>query len=119
MTDPQRVARISLLEDGERDITSDVCIPEGARGVGRLEFRTGGVMAGSEYADAVMIEAGLPPVGWRVRDGDQVQAHSVIGEAVGSLALLLRAERPMLNLLQRATGIATATRAYVDAVSGT
>lgn len=119
MTDPQRVARISLLEDGERDITSDVCIPKGSRGVGRLEYRTGGVMAGSEYADAVMVEAGLDSVRWSVSDGDAVPAHSVLGEVSGDLALLLRAERPMLNLLQRATGIATATRAYVDAVSGT
>jgi len=37
----------------------------------------------------------------------------------GPLARVLRAERPMLNLLQRASGIASATRAYVDAVAGT
>ena len=117
--DAARLARVALAEDGERDITSDVCIPAGARGVGRLEFRTGGVMAGSGYADAVMVEAGLEPVRWNVSDGDALPAHSVLGEVSGDLALLLRAERPMLNLLQRATGIATATRAYVDAVSGT
>jgi nicotinate-nucleotide pyrophosphorylase (carboxylating) len=43
----------------------------------------------------------------------------VVGVLHGELARILRAERPMLNLLQRASGIATATRAYVDAVAGT
>jgi nicotinate-nucleotide pyrophosphorylase (carboxylating) len=42
-----------------------------------------------------------------------------VGIIRGPLARILRAERPMLNLLQRACGIATATRAYVDAVTGT
>lgn len=117
--DAARVARVALAEDGGRDITSEVCIPSGTRGVARLEFRSGGVMAGSRYADAVMAEVGLEPVRWLARDGEMVAAGALLGEAGGDLALLLRAERPLLNLLQRATGIATATRAYVDAVSGT
>ena len=117
--DAVRIAREALAEDGARDITSDVCIPAGARGEARIEFRTGGVVAGCDYADAVMTEAGLDPVRWLAREGEVVGAHSVIGEVAGDLKALLRAERPLLNLLQRATGIATATRAYVDAVSGT
>jgi nicotinate-nucleotide pyrophosphorylase (carboxylating) len=43
----------------------------------------------------------------------------VIGIIHGRLGRMLRAERPMLNLLQRACGIASATRAYVDSVAGT
>ena len=43
----------------------------------------------------------------------------MVGIVQGELAHILRAERPLLNLLQRASGIATATRAYVDAVAGT
>jgi nicotinate-nucleotide pyrophosphorylase (carboxylating) len=58
-------------------------------------------------------------VDWRAPDGRTVQPGAVVGLVRGSLAHLLRAERPMLNLLQRASGIATATRAYVDAVAGT
>ena len=46
-------------------------------------------------------------------------AGTVAGVVHGPLGRILRAERPMLNLLQRASGIATATRAYVDAVAGT
>jgi nicotinate-nucleotide pyrophosphorylase (carboxylating) len=42
-----------------------------------------------------------------------------VGVVRGELADILRAERPLLNLLQRASGIATATRAFVDAVQGT
>ena len=44
---------------------------------------------------------------------------AVIGIVRGRLSRILRAERPILNLLQRACGIANATRAYVQAVSGT
>ena len=42
-----------------------------------------------------------------------------VGIVRGELADVLRAERPLLNLLQRASGIASATRSYVDAVQGT
>jgi nicotinate-nucleotide pyrophosphorylase (carboxylating) len=48
-----------------------------------------------------------------------VEPGAVVGLVAGTLAHILRAERPMLNLLQRACGIATMTRAYVDAVAGT
>src|SRR5690606_3976294 len=60
-----------------------------------------------------------PPPGWMVREGDEVAPGTVIGSIRGEMARLLRAERPMLNLLQRATGIASATHAYVRAVRGT
>jgi len=56
---------------------------------------------------------------WRAPEGRMVAAGTVAGVVQGPLGRILRAERPMLNLLQRASGIATATRAYVDAVAGT
>jgi nicotinate-nucleotide pyrophosphorylase (carboxylating) len=48
-----------------------------------------------------------------------VRADSTVGVISGELRGILRAERPLLNLLQRASGIARATRAFVDAVEGT
>jgi nicotinate-nucleotide pyrophosphorylase (carboxylating) len=48
-----------------------------------------------------------------------VPPDAVIGVVRGPLNRILRAERPMLNLLQRACGIASATRRYVEAVAGT
>jgi nicotinate-nucleotide pyrophosphorylase (carboxylating) len=54
-----------------------------------------------------------------VTDGDPVAANALLGEVRGEVAAILRAERPMLNLLQRACGIATMTRRFVKAISGT
>jgi nicotinate-nucleotide pyrophosphorylase (carboxylating) len=56
---------------------------------------------------------------WRAPDGRMVPQGAVIGVLRGSLDRMLRAERPMLNLLQRSCGIATLTRTYVQAVEGT
>ncbi|HET6837925.1 MAG TPA: carboxylating nicotinate-nucleotide diphosphorylase [Gemmatimonadales bacterium] len=114
----QRIAAAALAEDGQNDLTSSITIPPGLRAEGCLEYRSGGVLAGTAYADAV-ISACRCTVEWQVKEGDTVRAGSVIGIIRGELHSILRAERPLLNLLQRASGIATATRAYVDAVEGT
>ncbi|HEY4640793.1 MAG TPA: carboxylating nicotinate-nucleotide diphosphorylase, partial [Thermoanaerobaculia bacterium] len=53
------------------------------------------------------------------KDGDEVAAGDVVAEVSGSVVGLLAGERPALNLMQRASGIATTTRRYVDAVRGT
>jgi nicotinate-nucleotide pyrophosphorylase (carboxylating) len=76
------------------------------------------VLAGAAYADAVA-RACECRIEWRAPDGRVVRPGTIVGVLHGPLARILRAERPLLNLLQRACGIATATRAYVDAVAGT
>jgi nicotinate-nucleotide pyrophosphorylase (carboxylating) len=116
--DVERIAAQALAEDGDTDITTAVTIPPGLEAEGAIEYRTGGVLAGAAFADAVARACDCR-IDWRVSDGRTVRAGSVIGAVHGSLARILRAERPMLNLLQRACGIANATRAYVDAVAGT
>jgi nicotinate-nucleotide pyrophosphorylase (carboxylating) len=116
--DVERIAAQALAEDGETDITTAVTIPPGLEAEGRIEYRSGGVLAGAAFADAVARACGCR-IEWRAPDGRTVHAGATIGIVTGSLARILRAERPMLNLLQRACGIATATRAYVDAVAGT
>lgn len=116
--DPARIAAAALAEDGPTDVTSAVTVPAGLQAQGNIEFRSGGVLAGAAYADAVA-RACECRVDWRTPDGREVRPDAVVGILYGELARILRAERPMLNLLQRASGIATATRAYVDAVAGT
>src|SRR5439155_1505099 len=74
-------------------------------------------VAGLRYAETLARLAGCG-VTWDVTVGSEV-APRRIGTVEGTLAGLLRAERPFLNLLQRAAGIATATRACVRAVAGT
>jgi nicotinate-nucleotide pyrophosphorylase (carboxylating) len=116
--DAERIAALALAEDGETDVTSGLTVPVGVAGEGRIEYRSGGVVAGAAFADAVA-RACECRIEWRVPDGRVVAAGSVIGLVTGPLRRILRAERPMLNLLQRACGIATATRTYVQAVTGT
>ena len=116
--DAARIAAEALAEDGAADVTTAVTVPPGVQAEGVLELRSEGVLAGAAFADAVA-QACACRVAWRLPDGRAAPAGSVVGVVQGELARILRAERPMLNLLQRAAGIATATRAYVDAVHGT
>ena len=116
--DPVGIAALALAEDGESDVTTAVTVPTGLQAEGIIEYRSGGVLAGAAYADAVALACDCRTE-WRAADGSLVRAGAVVGLLRGSLRRILRAERPMLNLLQRASGIATSTRAYVDAVAGT
>jgi nicotinate-nucleotide pyrophosphorylase (carboxylating) len=115
--DADRLAAVALAEDGAADITSDVTVPAAA-GRGALLFKTAGVLAGTPYADAVARRCGCA-VQWHARESARLAAGESAADVSGSNGALLRAERPLLNLLQRASGIATTARAYVDAVAGT
>jgi nicotinate-nucleotide pyrophosphorylase (carboxylating) len=117
-SDIARIAAAALAEDGDADITTQVTVPPRLRAEGLIEYREGGVLAGTDFARAVAKAAGCK-VGWTNAEGDTIPAGTSVGLVQGKLSAILRAERPMLNLLQRACGIATATRAYVDAVRGT
>jgi nicotinate-nucleotide pyrophosphorylase (carboxylating) len=116
--DADRIAALALAEDGERDVTTAVTVPGDLQGEGAIELRRATVLAGTAYADAVAKECGCR-IEWRLADGAAAGGGTVAGIVQGELVRILRAERPMLNLLQRASGIATATRAYVEAVAGT
>jgi nicotinate-nucleotide pyrophosphorylase (carboxylating) len=116
--DPERIAAVALAEDGETDITTVLTVPAGVGGEGRIEYRSGGILAGAGYADAVARACDCR-IEWRSPEGRAAAPNAVVGIVHGPLGRILRAERPMLNLLQRACGIATATRTYVDAVGGT
>lgn len=115
--DADRIARAALAEDGPRDLTTLVSASGTGAVRARLECRERAVVAGFAYAEAVAREAGVA-VQWLVREGSAA-GPGPIGEIDGPLPAVLRAERPLLNLLQRATGIATAARAFVDALAGT
>jgi nicotinate-nucleotide pyrophosphorylase (carboxylating) len=115
--DAELVARAALAEDGPRDLTTDVTVPRSALGSAAVELRETGVAAGLHYAETLARLTGCA-VRWDVSEGDEV-APRRIGTLEGTLAGLLRAERPFLNLLQRAGGIASATRTCVHAVAGT
>lgn len=117
-SDAERIARATLAEDGETDITTSLTVPSDIEAGGFLETRSGGILAGTAYADAVA-EACECTIRWAAADGEAMQAGFRLATVGGRLGGILRAERPLLNLLQRASGIATATRAFVNAVEGT
>jgi nicotinate-nucleotide pyrophosphorylase (carboxylating) len=114
----ERLAALVLAEDGNRDVTTAVTVPAGLPAEGAIEYRENGVLAGTAWADAVAHACDCR-VEWRAAEGRSVSGGTTVGIVRGTLVRILRAERPLLNLLQRASGIATATRAYVDAVAGT
>lgn len=115
--DATRLAAAALLEDGPIDLTTAVTVRRPVAGEAVIEARTASVVSGLLYAEATMRAAGCT-VAWSVKEGDQVDPGPW-GRVKGDLAAILRAERPALNLLQRAAGIATATREYVRALAGT
>jgi len=108
------------LEEDLPDITSEAIFEPGDRGQARFLVKTSGVLAGLQYAAAVF--SALDPAAVFIptrNDGDSVEAGDVVAEVGASVIGLLGGERTALNLMQRASGIATATRRYVDAVRGT
>jgi nicotinate-nucleotide pyrophosphorylase (carboxylating) len=117
-SDADRIAAAALAEDGDADVTTSVTVSPGARAEGLIEYRDGGVLAGTAFADAVA-RACRCTITWQQKEGSTLGPGTTVGRVQGELAAILRAERPMLNLLQRACGIATVTRAYVDALRGT
>ena len=117
--DAARIAALALAEDGPSDVTSEIAVAPAQSGSALIEAREPMVIAGLLYADAVAAAAGLPRIDWQVTDGESTDANTQVGTLSGALRGILRAERPILNLLQRACGIATTTRAYVERVAGT
>ena len=102
------------------DVTSAATVPPAQMGTADLVARADGVVAGLPVAARVF--ARLAPgatltVG--AADGDRVRRGDVLLTVRGPVRALLAAERSALNIASRASGIATATRAWADAVSGT
>jgi nicotinate-nucleotide pyrophosphorylase (carboxylating) len=102
------------------DVTSEALVAPSVQAVGRFVSRVAGVISGLTVAEAVF-RALDPSVVWtsHLADGDLLDARAVIAEVRGAARPMLGGERTALNLLQRMSGIATATREYVDAVAGT
>ncbi len=99
------------------DLTSSL-LPDDLRATARFVARQPGVVAGRDCAaetfrqvdDEVALE-------WAVDDGDAVEAGAVLATATGPLPSILTAERTALNFLGHLSGIATNTRAFVDAAA--
>ncbi|GLV20252.1 nicotinate-nucleotide diphosphorylase (carboxylating) [Sphingobium sp. TomMM35A] len=108
-----------LGPDG-RDVTSEAVIPADAIFEGVMDSRDAVTLAGLPIA-AAFFRALDPEVEIELlrQDGDRVAAGTDIMRIRGKARAMLTAERSALNTVQHLTGIATMTRAYVDAIMGT
>jgi nicotinate-nucleotide pyrophosphorylase (carboxylating) len=101
------------------DLTSQAIIPEAVLGTGRFVAREQGVLAGVQAVDEVFRQ--LDPevtVTWRSQDGDSVAAGLELGRVFGRMRSILSGERTALNFLCHLSGVATLTRAFVQAAGG-
>ena len=120
--DWETILRLAIHEDlGEKgDWTSRALVAEEIVGRADVVARGRGVVAGLPGVPLTL--AALDPrLRWlpQTEDGQRVDQRSRVGAIEGPARGLLAAERIMLNLLGRLSGIATLTRQYVDAVAGT
>jgi len=110
----------AIAEDlGDGDVTTRATVPEAAVGRGALIAKSDCVLAGLDAVRETFAQLDA-----RVRcvfahaDGDRIGAGETIGSITGPAAALLIGERTALNFLQYLSGIATVTRAFVDAAAG-
>ena len=106
--------RAMLAEDtGQGDITTSLIVPADARAQATVLAKQTGIVAGIEEANIFLHSLGLE-VEASVNDGKKVRPGEVLLKISGDARTLLTAERTLLNLLSRMSGIATATRNLVE-----
>lgn len=111
--------RLALREDvGDGDHSALSCVPENATKRARLLVKQAGILAGVEVALAVFDEVDPTlDVEVLIQDGTRIEVGDIVLTVQGSARSILKAERLMLNLMQRMSGIATYTRSMVDLIA--
>ena len=110
--------RRALMEDAPTgDITAATTIPTDETATAMLSARENGVFSGAEVFTAAFheVDPGIQ-VTMRIKDGERFTAGDMLATIHGNARGMLTAERVALNFTQRMSGIATMTRAFVDAV---
>ncbi|MGJ8666249.1 MAG: carboxylating nicotinate-nucleotide diphosphorylase [Patiriisocius sp.] len=111
----------AIREDvGDGDHSSLACIPYDATGTAKLLVKDEGIIAGVEFAKQVFdyVDPGLE-VDVKIKDGTPVKYGDVCFYVSGSSQSILKAERLVLNAMQRMSAIATKTNAFVKLLEGT
>lgn len=111
---------LAFAEDlGDGDHTTLSTIPAEAMGHSRLIIKEDGILAGVDVAEKVLHKVD-PSIKMTVmiNDGAEVKKGDVAFTAEGPIRSLLIAERTMLNIMQRMSGVATMTRRYQDELKG-
>ena len=108
------------LDEDLPDITSEAIFAPSERGSAAFIGKATGIVAGLDFAEETFaLLDSSAKFDRSVADGSHVQPGDIIAEVDASVIALLSGERTALNFLQRASGIATHTRLYVEAVRGT
>lgn len=118
----ERLVKLAYAEDlGPRssDVTSELCLDGDLRSEAFLVARVKGVVAGLRAVDSVL-RVFAPDVRFECarEDGQRVNAGAVLGRLEGPARQLLSAERTLLNIIGRLSGIASRTARFRDAIEG-
>lgn len=111
----------AIREDvGDGDHSSLACIPKTATGKAKLLVKDEGVIAGVDFAKMIFefVDNTLE-VEILINDGEQVKYGDIVFYVTGSSQSILKAERLVLNSMQRMSAIATKTRSFMDLLKGT
>lgn len=111
----------AIREDvGDGDHSSLSCIPEMAQGKAKLLVKDEGVIAGVEFAKQVFhyVDPSMK-VETLIEDGASVKYGDIVFFVEGASQSILKAERLVLNAMQRMSAIATKTKTFVDLLEGT
>jgi nicotinate-nucleotide pyrophosphorylase (carboxylating) len=111
----------AIREDvGDGDHSSLACIPASAKGKAKLLVKDEGIIAGVEFAKQVFAYVDKDmKVETLVEDGSKVKYGDIAFYVEGASQSILKAERLVLNAMQRMSAIATKTRKFVDLLEGT
>ena len=117
----QRIIQNGIREDiGEGDHSSLACIPSTAQGKAKLLVKDEGIIAGVEFAKMIFKQVDTTlEVKTFIQDGSLVKYGDIVFHVSGSSQSILKAERLVLNSMQRMSAIATKTKKYVDLLEGT
>ncbi|TXE10719.1 carboxylating nicotinate-nucleotide diphosphorylase [Gelidibacter salicanalis] len=111
----------AVREDvGNGDHSSLACIPASAQGKAKLLVKDNGIIAGVAFAKKVFqyVDANLK-VETLIEDGAKVKYGDIVFYVEGASQSILKAERLVLNAMQRMSAIATKTKTFVDLLEGT
>lgn len=117
----QIIIQNALREDvGDGDHSSLACIPNSAQGKAKLLVKDTGIIAGVAFAKMIFeyVDVNLKLETY-CNDGEEVVNGDVVFVVSGSSQSILKAERLVLNSMQRMSAIATKTKSYVDLLKGT
>jgi len=115
------IIKNAIREDvGDGDHSSLACIPVDAVGKAKLLVKDKGVIAGVEFAKQIFnyVDDNLE-IETLINDGEKVKYGDIVFYVTGSSQSILKAERLVLNAMQRMSAIATKTRMFMDLLAGT